>query len=76
MSQAVTSSNPPVRKDMGNHVLRHRQKAAPSEIQNKKRCAMRVWMVAGACFVAIHNALGSSLARRWTLPKNGRRPRL
>jgi hypothetical protein len=50
MSQAVTSSNPPVRKDMGNHVLRHRQKAAPSEIQNKKRCAMRVWMVAGDGF--------------------------
>jgi hypothetical protein len=32
-------------------------------------------LVAGACFVAIHNALGALLERRWALPKNGRRPR-
>jgi len=32
-------------------------------------------LVAGACFVAIHNALGALLERRWSLPKNGRRPR-
>jgi site-specific DNA recombinase len=35
----------------------------------------RVRMVAGAYFVAIHNALGALLVRRWSLPKNGRRPR-
>jgi DNA invertase Pin-like site-specific DNA recombinase len=34
----------------------------------------RVWMVAGAYFEAIHNALGALLMRRWHLPKNGRRP--
>jgi hypothetical protein len=33
-------------------------------------------MVAGACFEAIHNALGAWLVRRWLLPKNGRRPKL
>jgi hypothetical protein len=33
----------------------------------------RVRMVAGACFEAIHNALGSLLVRRYLLPKNGRR---
>ena len=32
-------------------------------------------LVAGAYFVAIHNALGALLVRRWSLPKNGRRPR-
>ena len=31
-------------------------------------------LVAGANFVAIHNALGDYLSRRWSLPKNGRRP--
>src|SRR5207245_11336168 len=31
-------------------------------------------LVAGACFEAIHNALGAWLVRRWLLPKNGRRP--
>jgi hypothetical protein len=35
---------------------------------------MRVRMVAGACFEAIHNALAARLIRRWALPKNGRRP--
>ena len=34
---------------------------------------MRVWMVAGAWSVAIHNALEGSLKRRWRLSKNGRR---
>jgi hypothetical protein len=28
----------------------------------------------GACYAAIHNALGSWMVRRWSLPKNGRRP--
>ena len=32
-------------------------------------------LAAGAYFVAIHNALGALLVRRWSLPKNGRRPR-
>ncbi len=32
-------------------------------------------MVAGACYVAIHNALASILVRRWQLPRQGRRPR-
>ena len=32
-------------------------------------------MVAGACYVAIHNALSSVLVRRWQLPRQGRRPR-
>jgi len=36
--------------------------------------AKRIRMVAGACFEAIHNALGAWLVRRWLLPKNGRRP--
>ena len=31
-------------------------------------------LVAGAYSVAIHNALGAWLVRRWSLPKNGRRP--
>jgi hypothetical protein len=31
-------------------------------------------LVAGAYFAAIHNALGGLLVRRWSLPKNGRRP--
>jgi hypothetical protein len=30
-------------------------------------------LVAGACFEAIHSALGAWLVRRWLLPKNGRR---
>jgi len=34
----------------------------------------RIRMVAGACFEAIHNALGAWLVRRWALPRNGRRP--
>jgi hypothetical protein len=34
----------------------------------------RIRMVAGACFEAIHNALGALLVRRYLLPKNGRRP--
>jgi len=32
-------------------------------------------LVAGACYVAIHNALASVLVRRWQLPRQGRRPR-
>ena len=43
--------------------------------QSQRSEEMRVWMVAGACFEAIHNALGAWLVRRWALPKNGRRPR-
>ncbi len=35
---------------------------------------MRVWMVAGASFEAIHNAMREWFVRRWRLPKNGRRP--
>jgi len=31
-------------------------------------------LVAGAYFEAIHNALGAWLVRRWSLPRNGRRP--
>jgi hypothetical protein len=31
-------------------------------------------LVAGACYVAIHNALAPHLSRRWPLPRNGRRP--
>ena len=30
-------------------------------------------LVAGACYVAIHNALSSYLSRLWPLPRNGRR---
>jgi len=30
-------------------------------------------VVAGACFVAMHNALAAVLVRRWTLPRTGRR---
>ena len=32
-------------------------------------------MVAGACFIAMHNALGAMLVRRWALPRQGRRPK-
>jgi DNA invertase Pin-like site-specific DNA recombinase len=45
-------------------------------IENQDSTEMRVRMVAGAYFGAIHNALGQWLVRRWVLPKNGRRPRL
>jgi len=31
-------------------------------------------VVAGACYVAIHNALAAHFLRRWLLPRNGRRP--
>ena len=30
-------------------------------------------VVAGACYVAMHNALAAVLVRRWRLPLNGRR---
>ncbi len=32
-------------------------------------------LVAGACYVAIHNALAGVLVRQWQLPRQGRRPR-
>jgi len=31
-------------------------------------------LVAGACYVAMHNALEGVLVRRWQLPRQGRRP--
>ena len=30
-------------------------------------------LVAGACYVTIHNALATWLTRRWALPRQGRR---
>jgi hypothetical protein len=44
------------------------------EVNLENELEKRVWMVAGAYFAAIHNALGSWLVRKWFLPKNGRRP--
>jgi hypothetical protein len=36
-------------------------------------CKFMMALVAGACYVAIHNALSTHLSRRWPLPRNGRR---
>ena len=52
--------------------------AAPmrsQQTEEQRNAGQWNWLVAGACFVAIHNALGALLVRRWSLPKNGRRPR-
>jgi CRP/FNR family cyclic AMP-dependent transcriptional regulator len=47
------------------------QKRAPAS----RETGDAIGMVAGACFVAMHNALAAALVRRWTLPRMGRRGR-
>ena len=34
---------------------------------------INIQMVAGACLVAMHNAFGGKLVRRWELPRRGAR---
>ena len=46
----------------------------PGKIQMGEQRESAVVLVAGACYTAIHNALGVLLVRSWSLPKNGRRP--
>ena len=41
--------------------------SAPTE------AGLRIGLVAGACFVAVHNAMAAWLTRRWQLPRRGRR---
>jgi integrase len=43
----------------------------PPAADDSRRSLVR--LVAGACYVAIHNALSTRLSRRWPLPRNGRR---
>jgi chaperonin cofactor prefoldin len=46
---------------------------APVQTPASKETGVRIELVAGACYKAIQDALGQHLARRWRLPRNGRR---
>ena len=62
---------------LGNRVQEVQSKPESLEVSMRYRLPESVMnaLVAGAYFAAIHNALGSRLVQRWSLPKNGRRPR-
>jgi hypothetical protein len=46
-------------------------KRTPASVET----GVAIGLVAGACYVAIHNALAEVLVRRWQLPRQGRRRR-
>ena len=48
------------------------EKATPASTET----GVRIGLVAGACYTAVHNALASVLVRRWRLPGRGRRTRV